>query len=96
MREPHVPAIDIECPACGIVGKVDEMHVGKTIKCRSCGNRFEVEVGDTYGLAEAPSARPKVAPAGPIRRQPPPPRDDADGADEEEEQKSWLEAWPTE
>lgn len=30
----------INCPECGLVGRIDLKHIGKQIRCKSCGHQF--------------------------------------------------------
>ncbi len=64
-----MPIIYIECPSCGVEGKIDESLVGKKIKCRQCQQPFVAEIGGTYDLEIAPEpeepAFPVAAPKAP-------------------------------
>src|SRR5204863_3034518 len=59
---------DVKCPACGEVYHVSEEHVGKSLRCRRCGNVFSVTAaqaapGPSPATASQVASRPAAAPS---------------------------------
>jgi len=59
---------DVQCPSCGEVYHVSEEHVGKSLRCRRCGNVFQVTAaqaapGPSPAPASQAASRPAAAPS---------------------------------
>jgi thioredoxin 1 len=57
--------LDVSCPSCGETYHVAEEHVGRSLRCRRCGNVFEIRAPRTApGAASAAASTSATTPAG--------------------------------
>lgn len=54
-----------QCPVCGSRFRIQKESLGKTAKCKRCGEQFRLREVEAEGLPNVPPATPPVAPPSP-------------------------------
>src|SRR5262245_48882226 len=58
-----MPVVQIQCPHCGRSGSIDSSFVGRTGRCRNCGQSFEAGASSANGPPTIPPADTVPAPS---------------------------------
>jgi hypothetical protein len=58
-------SVEVQCPNCGNVGQVTDAMVGRTIKCKQCGDVFKATVRPTTPPPSAPRPAASAVPTPP-------------------------------
>jgi predicted Zn finger-like uncharacterized protein len=83
----------IACPECAKQVKVGEEHIGKKVRCKSCGEVFPIQAPGGAAKPKAAAAKAKAPPAPAKAKAPPPPEPEPANApipfkDEPEEEEN--------